>query len=78
MILSIDLYSAKCNTFVLNFFIQFTCTNLDGPQKEEVNFFGVLHKEGFHQKREATALEETMSISVKKPQTHHNLFFNEL
>ena len=39
MILSIDLYSTKCNTFILKCFIQFTCTNLHGSQKEGGKFF---------------------------------------
>ena len=28
----------KCNTFILKCFSQFTCTNLDGSQKEGDNF----------------------------------------
>ena len=50
MIFSIDLYSTKRNTFILAYFIQFTCTNLDGCQKEEGNFFNWLQKEGGTQK----------------------------
>ena len=50
MIFLIDLYSMKHNTFILKCFIQFTCTNLDGCQKEEGNFFNLLQKEGVTQK----------------------------
>ena len=42
MIFSIDLYS----TFILKCFIQFTCTNLDGCQKEKGDFFNLLQTEG--------------------------------
>ena len=60
----------KCKTFILNGFIQFTCTNLDGSQKEGGNFFNLLQKEGvlpsggFPQKRGGVPnLEETMCCS---------------
>ena len=36
----------KCNTFILKCFSQFTCTNLDGSQKEGDNFLNLLQKEG--------------------------------
>ena len=36
----------KRNTLVLKCFLQFTCTNLDGCQKEGGNFLNLLHKEG--------------------------------
>ena len=36
----------KCNTLVLKCFLQFTCTNLDGCQKEGGNFLNLLQKEG--------------------------------
>ena len=46
MIFSIDLvYSVKRNTFILKCFLQFTCTSLDGSQKEESNFLNLLQKE---------------------------------
>ena len=51
MTFSIDLYNTKCNTLILKCFIQFTCTNLDGCQKEEGNFLNLLQKEGGTQKR---------------------------
>ena len=35
----------KRNTFFLKGFIQFTCTNLDGSQKEGGNFLNLLQKE---------------------------------
>ena len=38
MMFSVDLYSAKRNTFVLKCFLQFACINLDGSQKEGVTF----------------------------------------
>ena len=50
MIFSIDLYSTKRNTFILKCFIQITCTNLEGSQKEGDNFFNLLQKEGGTQK----------------------------
>ena len=50
MIFSIDLYSTKRNTFIFKYFIQFTCTNLDGCQKEWGNFFNFLQKKGGTQK----------------------------
>ena len=50
VIFSIDLYSTKCNTFILKSFMQFTCTNLDGYQKHGGNFFNLLQKEGGTQK----------------------------
>ena len=43
-------YSAKHNTFILNCFIQFICTNLNGSQKEEGNFLNLLQKEGVPKK----------------------------
>ena len=62
MIFSIDLYSTKCNTFILKCFIQFTCTNLGDCQKEGVK--RGTQKEGvFLQKRGGgdPTLEETMT-----------------
>ena len=46
MIFSIDLYSTRHNTFILKCFIQSTCTNLDGCQKEGGNFLNSFQKEG--------------------------------
>ena len=40
----------KRTTFILKCFIQFTCTNLEGSQKEGDNFFNLLQKEGGTQK----------------------------
>ena len=37
---------AKRNTFILKHFLQFTCTNLDGSQKEGGKFLNLLHKDG--------------------------------
>ena len=59
MIFSIDLYSMKRNTFILKCFIQFTCTNLDGCQKE-----GCTQKGGFPQKRGVLTLEETIMMMM--------------
>ena len=56
----IDLYSTKRNTFILKCFIQFTCTNFDGCQKEGVIIFICFRKREFPQKREVPTLEETM------------------
>ena len=50
MIFSIDFVWYKCNTFILRCFLQFTCTNLDGCQKEGVNFKNLFQKEGGTQK----------------------------
>ena len=53
MIFTIDLVYTKRNTFFLKCFIQFTCTNLDGSQKEGVgmgNFLNFLQKERGTQK----------------------------
>ena len=58
----------KRNTFILKCFLQFTCTNLDGSQKEGDNFLSFLQKEGGTQKRGVPSekgggvptLEETM------------------
>ena len=36
----------KRNTFILNCFIQFTCTNLDGSRKEGGNFLNLFQKGG--------------------------------
>ena len=36
----------KHNTFILKCFLQFTCANLDGSQKEGCNFLNLLEKEG--------------------------------
>ena len=74
MIFSIDVIprnsSTKRDTFILNCFIQFTCTNLDGCKKEEVTFLicfrkrGVPRKEGVPQKRGGgPTLEETMPLT---------------
>ena len=52
MIFSIGLYSTKCNTFILKCFILFTCTNLDGGQKEGGNFLNLLQKDGVSRKGE--------------------------
>ena len=49
----------KCNTFILKCFLEFTCTNLDGCQKEGGNFLKFASEregypergEGFPQKR---------------------------
>ena len=70
MIFSVDAYSTKCNTFILKCFIkcfiQFTCTNLEGCQKEGGNFFNLLQKKGGVQKGRGEGgggmpnLEETM------------------
>ena len=46
MIFSVDLYSMKRNTFTLNCFEKFTCTNLDGCQKDGGNFLNLLQKDG--------------------------------
>ena len=58
----------KGNTFILKYFLQFACTNLDGSQKEGGNFLnllqkeGALRKEGFSpQNRGVPTLEETMN-----------------
>ena len=40
----------KCNTFILKCVLQFTCTNLDGSQKEESNFLNLLQIERGTQK----------------------------
>ena len=50
MIFSIDFVWYKCNTFILRCFLQFTCTNLDGSQKEGGNFLNLLQKERGTQK----------------------------
>ena len=47
-----DLYSPKGNTFILKCFMQFTCTNLDGCQKERVTLLICFRKRVFPQKRE--------------------------
>ena len=44
-------YSTKRNTFILKCFLQFTCTDLVGSQKEGGNFLNLLKKEGGTQKR---------------------------
>ena len=62
MIFSIDLYSTKHNTFILNCFIQFTCTNLDGCQKEEGNFLNLLQKEGGTQKGGGGSLRKKKGV----------------
>ena len=36
----------KHNTFILKCFSQFTCTDLDGSQKEGGDFLNLLQKEG--------------------------------
>ena len=43
-------YSTKHNTFILKCFLQFACTNLDGSQKEGVNFLNLHQKEEGNQK----------------------------
>ena len=40
----------KRNTFILKCFLQFTCTNLDGCQKEGGNFLNLLQEEGVAKK----------------------------
>ena len=50
MIFSIDLCSTKRNTFILKCFIKFTCTNLDGCQREWGNFLNLVQKERGTQK----------------------------
>ena len=50
MIFSIDLVQYETSTFILKCFLQFTCTNLDGSQKEGGNFLNLLQKEGGTQK----------------------------
>ena len=61
MLFSIDLYSAKRNNFILKCSIQFTCTHLDGSQKEGGNFFNLFQKEGGSlRKGGVPTLEETM------------------
>ena len=60
----------KCKTFILKCFLQFTCTNVDGSQKEGGNFLNLLQKEGgvgrgprkrvFPQKRWVPNPQETM------------------
>ena len=69
MIFSIDLNSTKRNTFYLRCFLQFTCTNLDGSQKEGGNFLNLLKKEGVPRKGGSfrkggviQTLEETMKF----------------
>ena len=52
MILVIDLFNTKRNTFILKCFIQFTCTNLDSCQKEGGNFLNLLQKEAVPRKGE--------------------------
>ena len=42
----------------LKCFIQFTCTNIDGCQKEGGNFFNLLQKEGGTQKGKGGPSEE--------------------
>ena len=39
-------YSTRLNTFVLNCFIQFTCTNFNGCQEEGDDFLSLLQKDG--------------------------------
>ena len=41
-----DILSTTRNTLILRYFIQFACTNLNGSQKEWVNFLNLLQKEG--------------------------------
>ena len=48
---SIDLVYTKRNTFTLECFLQFACTNLDGSQEEGGNFLNLLQKEGVRRKR---------------------------
>ena len=60
----------KRNTFILKCFLQFTCTNLDGSQKEGGNFINLLQKGGgFPQKMGGgggvPTLEETMAVYDK-------------
>ena len=59
------LYGTKHNTFILRCFLQFTCTNLDGCQKEGGNFLNLLQKKGGTQKGvRVPTLEETMNKAV--------------
>ena len=62
-------HRTKRNTVILRCFLQFTCTNLDGSQREWGNFLNLLQKErgtqkggggGFPQKRGVPTMEETM------------------
>ena len=39
-------YGVKHKTFILKCFLQFTCTNLDGSQKEGGKVLNLLQKEG--------------------------------
>ena len=61
------MYSTKRNTFILKFFIEFTCTNLDGSQKEGVTFLIYFRKGEYPEKEwggRVPTLEETMTINV--------------
>ena len=59
----IDLYSTKCNSFILKCFIQLACTNLGGSQKEGSNFLNLLQEEGVSlRKGEVPTLEETVGF----------------
>ena len=62
----------KRNTFILKCFLQFTCTNLDGSQKEGGNFINLLQKGGGGVLSEngrggggVPTLEETMAVYDK-------------
>ena len=65
IIFSIDLYSTNLYNFILKCVIEFTCTNLDGCQKEG-NFLNLLQEEGVPRKGGSLrkggvpTLEETM------------------
>ena len=43
--------SIKCNSFILKCFIQFTCTNLDGSQREGIIFLICFRKRGYMERR---------------------------
>ena len=61
MIFSIDLCSSKCNTFILKCFIPFTCTNLNGSEKDG----GSLRKRG-RGRGGVPNLEETMALGKEQ------------
>ena len=72
------LYSTKRNTFILKCFIQCTCTNLDGSQKEGGNFFNLLQKEGvprkggFPQKRGGSYPGGNYALSWRRSLSYRN------
>ena len=57
----------KHNTFILKCFLQFTCTNVDGSQKEGVTFQICFRKTGIPRKGGGVpTLEEIMEMYVSK------------